>query len=148
LGRLVITEKITEGTYDQLRKEWKEKQRNIEANIADLERETTIHLDDLDVALILMTKLSFLYPRLTEKDRAILLQVLVKRIIVDPQGKIINHELNSPFAYLRDIVNEFQLLDSEARSSEYNRLGAHTRNRPVRFGRGCYLRFENLARRR
>jgi len=124
LGRLVITEKITEGTYDQLRKEWKEKQRNIEANIADLERETTIHLDDLDVALILITKLSFLYPRLNEKDRAILLQVLVKRIIVDPQGEIIDHELNSPFAYLRNIVNEFQLLDSEARSSEYNRLGA------------------------
>ena len=34
----------------------------------------------------------------------ILLQIRAKRIIVDPHSKIIERELNSPFVYLRSLV--------------------------------------------
>lgn len=124
LGRLLISNKISEDTYDQLRKEWQEKQRAIQVKIIDLERETSMCLDDLDAALVLMTKLSFLYKRLAEKERSILLQVLFKRIIVDEQGQIIDHELNSPFSYLRNIADSFRTLDTNRRGSEGIPLGA------------------------
>jgi len=50
LGRLLITGKVTETTFEQLRVEWQEKVKLAERNIYDLERETTLHFDDLDVA--------------------------------------------------------------------------------------------------
>jgi DNA invertase Pin-like site-specific DNA recombinase len=124
LGRLVITEQISEQTYNQLRREWQEKQRNIEVNLADLKRETATHLDNLDIALILMTKVSSLFERLADKDRLTLLQILVKRIIVDRQGEIIDSELNSPFEYLRQIADGLQFPNSESHGSGQIRLGA------------------------
>ena len=124
LGRLLITDKISEGTYEQLRKEWQEKKRNLEAKIVDLNRETTLHLDDLEIALMLLTKINVLFHRLSENDRAALLRVLVKRIIVDSQGEIIGSELNSPFAYLRYLADEFQPVDIDLCGSDQVRLGA------------------------
>ena len=105
LGRLFITEKISEAVYNQLRTEWQEKLRNIELTLAELERDTRVHLDDLDAALVLLTKATGLYPRLDEKKRSTLLQILVKQIIVDSTGEIIDYELNSPFVYLRSLVD-------------------------------------------
>lgn len=136
LGRLLITEKISEETYDQLRKEWQEKQRNVETDIAELNRETTKHFDDLEIALLLLTKVNVLFHRLSKNDRATLLQILAKRIIVDSQGEIIDSELNSPFAYLRYIADEFQNLDIEKSGSDQIRLGAHSNRSPGSFCRG------------
>jgi hypothetical protein len=72
--------------------------------LAEFEREVTFHLDDLDTALALMVKMADLYPRLDGKQQNTLLQILAKRIIVDPQGEILEHELNSPFVYLRSLL--------------------------------------------
>jgi hypothetical protein len=126
LGRLLITNMISEETYFQLRKEWQEKQRNITANIADLERETNLCLDDLDAAIILMTKMSRLYSRLSEIDRTKLLQIIIKQIIVNGEGKIIDYELNTPFAYLQDLVDLQLKLTKCSRGSDQIRVGAHT----------------------
>lgn len=104
LGRLFMVGKITEDTYDQLRAEWQEKVRHAEANLKDLEREAALYLDDLDIALLLLSQVSSLYERLEERDRAALLQILTKRIIVNADGEIIDHEFHSPFTYLSSLV--------------------------------------------
>jgi hypothetical protein len=124
LGRLFITGKIGEGSYNQLRAEWQEKLRNLELNLADLERDASIHLDDLDAALALMAKMGVLYPRLDEKHRSTLLQILAKRIIVAPDGEIVDYELNSPFVYLRSIVDEISTPGTGEDGSEQVREGA------------------------
>jgi len=129
LGRLYITNKISEEIYEQLRKEWQIKFRNIELNIADIEREERIQLDDLEVALALMTKISHLYFRLEEKDRAQLLQIIAKRIIVNSEGDIIDHELRSPFAYLHGIVVNFPQIGLDLHGSEQLRIGAPVKTR-------------------
>lgn len=51
----------------------------------------------LDSALLLLSKVPDLYTRFTEKQRATLLQIIAKRIILNPKGEIIDHELNSLF---------------------------------------------------
>ena len=124
LGRLLITNKISEEAYDQLRKEWQEKVQRIEVSIADLERETLVRIDDLDAALALMTRIGFLYERLGDKERSILLQILVKQFIVDLQGKIIDYEFHPPFAFIQDVVEELSILESVSHSSSYISVGA------------------------
>jgi DNA invertase Pin-like site-specific DNA recombinase len=104
LGRLYITGKMSEETYNQLRREWQEKLRHLELTLAEFEREVTFHLDDLEAALALMAKMADLYPRLDKKKQGILLQILAKQIIVNSFGEIIRHELNSPFVYLQSLV--------------------------------------------
>ena len=107
-----------------MRAEWQEKLRRVELNIADLQRETRIQLDDLDAALILMAKLSFIFSRLSEKKQALLLQIIAKRIIVNPDGEIIDHKLNSPFMYIWSIAEVFRDQDSSRRGSEQVPVGA------------------------
>lgn len=118
LGRLLITGKMSEEVYDQLRSEWIEKIRHAETSLDELERNTGYHLSDLDAALALMTKLAILYARLEEKEQAILLQILAKRIIVDSLGEIINYDLNSPFRYLESVTKNFRVSDNTGRGSE------------------------------
>lgn len=124
LGRLYITGKISDDIYQQLRKEWQVKLRNVEINISDMERESKIPLDDLDAALMLISKISPLYMRLKESDQSKILQIITKRIIVDPQGKIIEYELNSPFGYISKLVDNLLTKDNEPRGSEQLRFGA------------------------
>lgn len=126
LGRLFITGKMSEEAYNQLRREWQEKVRHLELTIAELEREVTFHLDDLDAAPALMAKMAELYPRLEMKQQGTLLQILAKRIIVDPQGAIIEHELNSPFVYLRSLAGNLSPPDIGDGSSEHVRSGVQS----------------------
>jgi hypothetical protein len=56
-----------------------------------------------------MAKMADLYPRLEEKQQSTLLQILAKQIIVDTQGKIVGHELNSPFVYLGSLVQSVSI---------------------------------------
>lgn len=105
LGRLYITGKLTDEAYEQLRSEWGEKLRVNELNLAELEREARVHIGDLDLALALLSKMGELYARLDQKQRGTLLQILVKQIIVNGDGKIVRHKLNAPFVYLRGLAD-------------------------------------------
>jgi DNA invertase Pin-like site-specific DNA recombinase len=118
LGRLLITGKMSEEVYDQLRSEWIEKIHHAETSLEELERNTGYHLSDLDAALALMTKLAILYARLEKKEQAILLQIIAKRIIVNRLGEIIDYDLDSPFRYLESIARDFRDIDNAERGSE------------------------------
>jgi hypothetical protein len=83
------------------------KLRSVELNIAEMEREARIFIDDLDFALVLISNISTLYARMKESDQSKLLHVIARRIMIDSEGEIIDHELHSPFAYLRGLVDEF-----------------------------------------
>lgn len=105
LGRLFIGRKITETIYDQLRSEWQEKMRNLELSIAELEREPKLKVNDLDMALVLLTKVGELYSRLDDKQKTTFLQILVTKFIVNGKGEITDYELHTPFIYLRSLVD-------------------------------------------
>ena len=53
-----------------------------------------------------------------------LLQILAKQIIVDPHGEIIEHGLNSPFVYLRSLVQGLSTSGNGDGGSEQIREGA------------------------
>lgn len=124
LGRLFISGKITEQTYDQLRTEWQEKSINLQVKIKELEFDASRFLDDLELALALMANLSPLFNRLEEKQKQILLQTIFKRIIINTQGEIIYCDLHSPFAYLSALTSNCAPNSEEECGSEQVRLGA------------------------
>lgn len=119
LVRLFMTGKINEETYDRLRVEWKEKTRQVQMTVKELEFDASKYLDDLDVAIALLTKISVLFDRLKEKERTAILQVLIKQVIVNTAGEIIQIELHSPFSYLFTLVSQHK----EGKSSSCISLG-------------------------
>jgi DNA invertase Pin-like site-specific DNA recombinase len=69
LGRLFMTGQISEAIYAKLRSEWYEKKIHTQLKIEELEIDLTQYLDDLEVALVLMSKISVLYGRLGEEQK-------------------------------------------------------------------------------
>ena len=135
LGRLFISSKISEETYTQLRTEWQDNIRNTETRLFEPERNINAVLVDLDIALILLANVNVLYERLDDKNKANLLKILAKRIIINPDGQIIDQELHSPFTYLRSIAESIENTSTFCRDSEQVRLGALT-GVAIR-GKGC-----------
>jgi len=80
---------------------------------------------------MLLSKLSTLYQRLKDMEKAKLLQILAKRIIVTQEGEIIDHVLNSPFMFLRQITDEYFSISHNPRSSEQITVGAQIIKRAV-----------------
>ena len=124
LGRLVITGQISEDSYSQLRLEWNEKTINVQRKIEELEFDASRYLDDLEVALVLISNIDVLYRRAEEHQRTNLLQMFVKRIIINPQGEIIDHELLSPFEYISALASHSNGRIGEGSGSEQVRVGA------------------------
>jgi hypothetical protein len=60
----------------------------------------------------------------------ILLQLLAKRIIVDSHSEIIEQELNSPFVYLRSLVQGLITPGNGKGGSEHVPLGASISQKP------------------
>ena len=60
----------------------------------------------------------------------LLLQILAKRIIVDADGEIIDYELNSPFVYLRSLVQGLSTPRNGKGGSEQIREGAQVCQKP------------------
>jgi len=124
LGRLLISGKISEDAYDQLRLEWHEKNLNTQLKIQELKFDASRYLDDLEVALVLMANLPTLFQRLEIKQKTLLLQIIAKRIIINRQGEIISCELHSPFSYLTALASMLNQESEEGCGSEQIRLGA------------------------
>jgi septation ring formation regulator EzrA len=118
LGRLLITGKISEEAYDKLRSEWQEKTLNLSVKIEEMEFDARKYLDDLEIALALLANASTLYERLDEKQKNNLLQILVKRIIINQEGEIISHKLHPPFSYLSTLVSQIKLKNEAGWCSE------------------------------
>ncbi len=97
---MLITDKIIEETYEQLQAEWKDKLRSAENKLAKIERDVSRYFDDSDMPLIVTAQMSKLIDILDNKAQHKLLQILINRIKVDRDGRIIDYELNRPFGYL------------------------------------------------
>lgn len=79
---------------------------------------------------MLLTEVADLYPHLDEKQRSTLVQILVKQIIVDSTGEIVDYQLNSPFVYLRSLVDNLSTPSNGEGGSEHIREGTPSKIHP------------------
>ena len=56
--------------------------------------------------------------------------ILAKRIIVNANGEIVDYELNSPFAYIRSLVQNLSIPGNGEGGSEHVPLGAQISKKP------------------
>jgi hypothetical protein len=126
IARMMVTGSISEEAYKQLRAEWQEKKVNVQCKIDDLQFDARKYLDNLEVALTLMTSMSKLFERLDEKQKTKLLLIITKRIIINPQGVIVDQELHSPFSYLFTLAALIKGYREEECGSELVRLGSQS----------------------
>lgn len=137
LVRLFMAGKVNEETYDHLRQEWQEKTLNIQNFVKELEFNARQYLDNLEVGIVLLATASDLFARLKEKERTLLLQVLLKQIIINCEGEIISFELHSPFTYLTTLAARLKSNGSKERGrSTTVSLGTPEGNRTPAHGSG------------
>ncbi len=114
LARLLLKKRISQNIYDKLRKEWRETLLHKQRELEQIERETSVYLNDLDAAIRLLSEVPRLYERMQPRDQHRLLKLLMETIVIDRHGGIIEVRLNSPFAYLQDLRQDE---DIEAKNS-------------------------------
>ena len=120
LARLFAQGKLSDKNYDMLHNEWKAKLFQAEQELQRLRNGSKQFVDDLEAALVLLRFVGRVFNRFEKSQQKRLLQILVKHIIIDTQGTIIEFELNPPFMYLHKLK---QGIDSN-RNPERNEGGS------------------------
>ncbi len=118
-ARLFAAGKITEAIWDSLWREWQDRRQRLRDNLEVLERQSEYHIDNLDAALHIISRIGVLYQQLDRKSQKKLLREMIERIVVDVEGKIIRIDLLPPFAYLHDLSRRTQAAaESEANQTK------------------------------
>jgi hypothetical protein len=103
LARLYAQGKLSDGNYDALYAEWRGKVSETQREINRLESGSDEIVDDLDLALCLLACIPSLFTRMEPRQQSRLLRILIKKIIIDTQGTVIDAELNPPFGFLMSL---------------------------------------------
>lgn len=77
------------------------------------------YVDDLEIALALMSNIQDLFNKLEEKQKTMVLQIIVKQIVIDVLGNISFLKLHSPFTYLSILAASLGPFKKECDSSFY-----------------------------
>ena len=79
---------------------------NIQLKLEELACDASLYLDDLEIALVLLSQVALLFNRLDEKQKNTLLQILLKGMVINENGEILSFELHSPFNYLHSLAGQ------------------------------------------
>lgn len=101
--RLFAAGKISEAVWDNLWREWQDRRQTLRFSLASMEQSREIHITHLDAALKIIAKVGILYSSLGFSDQKELLRLIVERVIVSSEGKIVKLDLLPPFAYLNEV---------------------------------------------
>ena len=106
--RLYATGKISEKVWDNMWLEWQSRRRSLQHALDSLIAQSQDHIANLDSALTIISKIGILYKKLERGSQKRLLREMVRRVVVNSDGKILWLELHAPFAYLGHIRNSIE----------------------------------------
>lgn len=86
--------------FEQLSREYEDERQRITAAIDLMKEENGDVVDNLDSALLVISEIADRYSEHTAQRQRDILRQMVKRVIIDPEGRIIRMELKPPFNYL------------------------------------------------
>jgi site-specific DNA recombinase len=105
--RLFAAGKITEFIWDSLWREWQDRRNLLRSILDSLQERQQTHIENLDMALQVISNIGIVYNSLSRDDKRELLRQMVERVIVDSAGNA-KLELRTPFAYLHDISDQIR----------------------------------------
>lgn len=106
-ARLYAAGRISDEIWAGMWAEWQDRRQTIQRALETMEQEHQVHVDNLDLALEIITKIGTLYNGLQRSDQKELLRQVVERVIVEDDGKV-SLELRSPFGYLNTLVDDIK----------------------------------------
>ncbi len=104
-ARLHAKGKMSEEVWDILWKGWQDQRTAIQVTLQAIDESCEAHIASLDDALRLISKAGILYEKLEQQGQRRLLQHMVERVVICPEGRVLRMELRTPFSYLRDLVD-------------------------------------------
>ena len=129
--RLYAAGKVTEEIWDNVWKEWQERRQKLTEKIESLEQQAGYHVNNLDSALNIISRISVLYEKLNKKQKRNLLRDVIERVIVDTTGNILKLELKPPFAYLQHIKERFTGEQEQDKSGTKDKTPDHKDRRSI-----------------
>jgi DNA invertase Pin-like site-specific DNA recombinase len=147
-ARLFAAGKITEVVWDGLWREWQDRRQILRNSLEVLEREQEYHIDNLDAALRIISRIGVLYQQLDRKQQKKLLREIIERIVVNAEGAIIRIDLLSPFAYLHDLSRRTQQAAEDEAEKTKTSVDAGSCSTPVPLGVPGGIRTHGLLFRR
>lgn len=142
IARLLLTEKISEATYDKLRKEWHDKLMAARLEHANLSRESVEYVNDLESALKILARAGWIFERLDPRQQGKFIQLLARKIVVNLDGEMVKWELNAPFEYLSGLADSRNGYQGDAQAKH----DSDTVNAPMAQQFASMARFEGRSR--
>ena len=117
--RLYAAGKITEAIWDSLWREWQDRRNQLRRSLNALQERQQTHIENLDMALQVISNVGIVYNELSRDDKRELLRQMIERVIVDSSGNA-KLKLRTPFTYLYDISDQIRSINEESKSSREN----------------------------
>ena len=103
--RLYAIGRVTEDIWNKLWREWQDRRHRLTERREMLAQQHEFHINNLDAALHVISRIGVLYDGLEARQKQRLLRDVIERVIVDTEGNLIRLELLPPFAYLTTLCN-------------------------------------------
>lgn len=126
-ARLYAAGKMTDEVWNSLWMEWQDRRTRLQQALHALELRQENHVSTLDSALQIIARVGTLYNRLEFEKQRELLGYVVERIVVDPNGRVIQLRLLPPFAYIDEIRRR---VEDRQKTSRKQRTTADSRGYP------------------
>jgi hypothetical protein len=153
-ARLHARGKMSEEVWDSLWKDWQDQRNAIRQTLRAIEESCEIHIATLDDALKVIAKAGILFDKLERLQQRTLLQYMVKRVIVNPEGQILRTELRTPFNYLHSLIVDGSktapqagLRGEENKTSRDNPAGSKFMSSGAPMGLSGHIRIQRTRRR-
>ncbi|MFZ4826743.1 MAG: hypothetical protein ACOYLB_05260, partial [Phototrophicaceae bacterium] len=102
----------SETVWEGLWLEWQDRRNAIRREIALLSQSDSDSIDSFEESLAIFSQLPKLYATLTKEKQQELLRAVVKSVVVDQTGVLLELNLHSPFADLANLLDEAQKISS------------------------------------
>lgn len=102
--RLYVAGNVSEEIWNKMWLEWQDRRHKLRERVDTLESENGHHVDNLDAALTVISKISVLYNQLALPDKRTLVRDVIYKVILNEDGQVIEVAFRPPFTYLTRLL--------------------------------------------
>ena len=104
LQQLMIEDQISMSDFKEHRNRIDAERAKLKNNVEVISQRQTLIKADFEIALQMAVELDYLFDKANEDERRLLCETVIKKLNIE-KGKIVNMELNAPFALIASRAN-------------------------------------------
>lgn len=127
-ARLHAKGQLSDETWETLWRERQDQRNVIQAALDSMGRNCEAQIGSLDDAIQLIAKAGILFEKVTPAGKQELLRHMVKRVIINREGKVLRLELRTPFSYLHRLATDAENTPQQAENGSSARKAKTSRS--------------------